>query len=144
MNDNVTPRWSSLRQDAMRLLQDESELEEIVRLIGHDALSDGDRLKLEAARSLREDFLHQNSFDEIDTFTSLYKQHKMMELLMTWYYEARNALEAGGNYLDIEKMTVRDELSRLKMVPENLVEDTAEQISAQLTNEFAVLNVGGR
>ena len=144
MNDNVTPRWSSLRQDAMRLLQDESELEEIVRLIGHDALSDGDRLKLEAARSLREDYLHQNSFDEIDTFTSLYKQHKMMELLMTWYYEAQKALEAGVNYLDIEKMTVRDELSRLKMVPENLVEDTAEQISAQLTNEFAVLNVGGR
>lgn len=63
---------------------------------------------------------------------------------MTWYYEARKALEAGVNYLDIEKMTVRDELSRLKMVPENLVEDTAEQISAQLTNEFAVLNVGGR
>ncbi|HHU08085.1 MAG TPA: V-type ATP synthase subunit A [Clostridiaceae bacterium] len=144
MNDNVTPRWSTLRQDAMRLLQEESELEEIVRLIGHDALSDGDRLKLEAARSLREDFLHQNSFDDIDTFTSLKKQHRMIELLMTWYYEAQKALEAGTDYTEIATMKVRDELARLKMVPESLIVDTAKQLSMKITNEFAALNVGGR
>ncbi len=144
MNENVTPRWSTLRQDALKLLQEESELEEIVRLIGHDALSDGDRLKLEAARSLREDFLHQNSFDEIDTFTSLEKQHRMLELLMTWYYEATKALANGVQYHKLEEMPVRDELARLKMVPEDRIVDRAAELNAQMTRELSALNLGGR
>ncbi len=144
MNKNVTAKWSNLRQDAMRLLQAESELEEIVRLIGHDALSDGDRLKLEAARSLREDFLHQNSFDPIDTFTSLQKQHHMLELIMAWYYEAGKALDTGAEYQKIENMPIREELARMKMVPEDELEDTVNAISARLNNELAALNIGGR
>lgn len=144
MNENVTPRWSKLRQDALKLLQEESELEEIVRLIGHDALSDSDRLKLEAARSLREDFLHQNSFDEIDTFTSLEKQHQMLELLMNWYYEAAKALANGVQYHKLEEMPVRDELARLKMVPEDRIADRAAELNAQMTRELSALNLGGR
>lgn len=144
MNKNVTAKWSNLRQDAMRLLQAESELEEIVRLIGHDALSDGDRLKLEAARSLRENFLHQNSFDPIDTFTSLQKQHHMLELIMAWYYEAGKALDTGAEYQKIENMPIREELARMKMVPEDELEDTVNAISARLNNELAALNIGGR
>ena len=74
-----------LRARLMRLLQDEAELEEIVKLVGMDALSAPDRLKLEAARSIREDFLHQNAFDETDTYTSLEKQHDMMLLVIRYY-----------------------------------------------------------
>ena len=144
MNDNITSRWSSLRQDAMKLLQEEAELEEIVRLIGHDALSDGDRLKLEAARSLREDFLHQNSFDAVDTFTSLEKQHHMLELLMTWYYQAQKALDSGIEYKKLVNLEVRDELSRLKMVPEDKITDKFDELNAQLNNELSALGTGGK
>ena len=72
----------------MSLLQDEAELDEIVKMVGMDALSSSDRLKMEAARSIREDFLHQNSFHEIDTYTSLEKQHDMMELVLAFYEES--------------------------------------------------------
>ncbi len=81
-NTNVAPDWMELRARLMRLLQDEAELEEIVQLVGMDALSAPDRLKLEAARSIREDFLHQNAFHEMDTYTSLEKQHDMMLLVI--------------------------------------------------------------
>lgn len=144
MNENVTADWSTLRQDAMRLLQDESELEEIVRLIGHDALSEPDQLKLEAARSLREDYLHQNSFDEIDTFTSLQKQYRMLSILMSWYYESKKALEHKVPFKSLAAMPVRDEIARLKMIPEAELSEQANAVQLQIANEMALLKSEGR
>ena len=82
-------RWSTLRADVMRLLQEEAELEEIVRLVGIDALSPNERLVLEAARSIREDYLHQNAFHDVDTYTSLNKQYRMLKLIMAFYYKGK-------------------------------------------------------
>ena len=140
LDDNVAKDYSQLRKDAMRLLQEESALEEIVRLIGHDALSEEDRLKLEAARSLREDFLHQNSFDEIDTFTSLKKQYRMLSLLMSFYYEGRRFLGAKGSYDRLFKMPIRDDIARFKQVPEEKAEARYEELKARFQSDLAALH----
>jgi V/A-type H+-transporting ATPase subunit A len=136
MNENVTPTWSRLRSDAMRLLQEESELEEIVRLVGQDSLSAVDRLKLEAARSVREDFLHQNSFDEIDTFSSLNKQHRMLGLMMQFYYEGQAALDRNASFRELSGLPARDGISRLKVVPEDQVSARADQLASELTEQI--------
>ena len=94
-NENVHEDWMNCRSRLMRLLQEEAELQEIVQLVGMDALSAPDRLKLEAARSIREDFLHQNSFHEIDTYTPLEKQYLMMRLVIAYYDQCADALEKG-------------------------------------------------
>ena len=117
----------------MRLLQEESELEEIVRLVGQDSLSAIDRLKLEAARSVREDFLHQNSFDEIDTYTSLQKQQRMLSLMMQFFYEGQRALERNASFRDLVNVPARDGVSRLKFVPEAEVMERADRLSRLLS-----------
>ncbi|HHT45653.1 MAG TPA: V-type ATP synthase subunit A [Fastidiosipila sp.] len=139
-DNQIGKDFSQLRKDAMRLLQDESELEEIVRLIGHDALSETDQLKLEAARSLREDFLHQNSFDDIDTFTSLQKQYRMLSLLMNFYYEGLRLLEAKGPFDKFINLPIREDLARFKQVPENNVESRYEELRANFQSDLASLN----
>lgn len=121
----------------MRLLQDEAELQEIVQLVGMDALSAPDRLKLEAARSIREDFLHQNSFDEIDTYTSLGKQYNMMKLVYSFYDLGTKALEQGANINDIVKMETRERIGRYKYTVEAKVEEEYKKISDELAAEFA-------
>ena len=136
MDGNVTPDWSRLHADAIRLLQEEAELEEIVRLVGQDSLSAVDRLKLEASRSLREDFLHQNSFDATDTYTSLGKQHRMLALIMNFFYEGRKALEAGSPFRDVVKLPVRDGISRLKYVPEADYISRADQLDMELLEQI--------
>ena len=88
MDAHVADDWSALRTEAMALLQEEANLEEIVRLVGMDALSEGDRLKLEVAKSIREDYLQQNAFHENDTYTSLNKQYKMLNLILSFRHEA--------------------------------------------------------
>ncbi len=140
LDDNVAPDFSGLRLDAMTLLQEESELEEIVRLIGQDALSDTDRLKLESARSLREDFLHQNSFDEIDTYTSMNKQYKMLSLVMHFYYEAQKALAQGVDFDRILVLPIRDEIARFKYIPEQEVDRWYTLRSEQLLQELSELS----
>lgn len=140
LNDNIAPEFSKLRVDAMTLLQEESELEEIVRLIGQDALSDSDRLKLESARSLREDFLHQNSFDEIDTYTSMNKQFKMLSLVMQFYYEAQKALERGVAFDRMVGLPIRDDIARFKYVPEQEVDNWYALRSEQLLEEMRALS----
>jgi V/A-type H+-transporting ATPase subunit A len=99
---NVSPDWMKLRQRMMTVLQEEAELEEIVKLVGMDALSPKDRLKMETARSIREDFLHQLAFHEVDTYTSLNKQLDMMRLILEYYDRCTEALERGA---DIEKLS---------------------------------------
>ncbi|SPZ50722.1 V-type sodium ATPase catalytic subunit A [Sarcina ventriculi] len=118
MDENVSSDWSSLRTEAMTLLQEESKLEEIVRLVGIDALSEGDQLKLEVAKSIREDYLQQNAFHEVDTYSSLKKQYKMLKLVLAFMHEGQRALDAGV-YLDkILELEVRDRIARSKYIPE--------------------------
>lgn len=139
MNESLSPEFKKLRTEAVALLQDESELEEIVRLVGQDSLSESDQLKLEAARSLREDFLHQNSFDEVDTFTSLHKQFSMLSLIMNFYYEAREALAREADYSEIISLPVREAIARFKNVPEKDVKANYDKVMDQLSSEMSEL-----
>ena len=136
-NEHVAPDWMSLRQDMMSLLQDEAELDEIVKMVGMDALSPIDRLKMEAARSIREDFLHQNSFHEVDTYTSLNKQHNMMKLVMAFYNESLEALNGGASINDILKMDVRERIGRYKYTLEADVDTEYDKIYKELAVEIA-------
>ena len=131
-NGHVQPDWMELRARIMRLLQDESELDEIVKLVGMDALSAPDRLKLEAVRSIREDFLHQDAFHEVDTFTPLQKQYIMMELVLAFYDRSVAALEKGAPIDDLVKMPVRERIGRYKYTP-------AEQLEAEYNAVFKAL-----
>ena len=141
-NEHVAPDWMILRQDMMSLLQDEAELDEIVKMVGMDALSPTDRLKMEAARSIREDFLHQNSFHEVDTYTSLNKQHNMMKLVMAFYNESLEALNSGASINDILKMAVRERIGRYKYTLEADVDKEYETIHKELAVEIA--NICGK
>ena len=118
-DEEVAADWSKLRDDAMRVLQEESELEEVVRLVGVDALSFHDRLTLEAARSLREDYLHQNAFHEIDTYASLQKQYRMLRLIMSYYREAIGALDSGVDFFDITAVPAIEKIGRAKYIHED-------------------------
>ena len=141
-NEHVASDWMSLRQDMMSLLQDEAELDEIVKMVGMDALSPTDRLKMEAARSIREDFLHQNSFHEVDTYTSLNKQHNMMKLVMAFYNESLEALNGGASINDILKMDVRERIGRYKYTLEADVDTEYDKIYKELAIEIA--NICGK
>lgn len=132
----IDENWSNLRAKAIKLLQEEAELEEIVKLVGMDALSPNDRIKLEAARSLREDYLHQNSFDEVDTYTSLAKQICMLSLIMRFYEKASQVASYGAKISTITSIPVLEGIGRLKYVPEKEVQERyqvlLEQLEAQL------------
>ncbi|KYH35023.1 V-type sodium ATPase catalytic subunit A [Clostridium tepidiprofundi DSM 19306] len=131
MDKNVAADWSALRTEAMSLLQEESKLEEIVRLVGIDALSEKDRLKLEVAKSLREDYLQQNAFHEVDTYASLDKQHKMLKLILSFYNLSNKAL-AAGVYLDkLLKLEIRDKIARAKYIAEGEI-DKIDGIMSEL------------
>jgi V/A-type H+-transporting ATPase subunit A len=132
---NVSEDWMKLRARLMEILHDESELNEIVKLVGMDALSAGDRLKMETARSIREDFLHQLAFHEVDTYTSLQKQLKMIRLILEFYDEALSAAENGADAETLSSLGVREKIGRFKYVRE---EDTAaeyERISREIIAE---------
>ena len=129
-NGNVAEDWMEGRQKMMTLLQEEAELEEIVKMVGMDALSPTDRLKMEAARSIREDFLHQNSFHEVDTYTSLKKQHMMMRLVNAFYERSVAALGEGASLRKLISMPVREQIGRFKYVKVD------EELSAQIANAF--------
>ena len=139
-NANVAEDWMSGRQKMMTLLQEEAELEEIVKMVGMDALSPGDRLKMEAARSIREDFLHQNSFHETDTYTSLKKQHMMMLLVNAFYDRAVQALSEGASLQKLISMPVREQIGRFKYVQEDALDEAFkkadEELSVQIANAF--------
>lgn len=143
MDAHVADDWSALRTEAMALLQEEANLEEIVRLVGMDALSEGDRLKLEVAKSIREDYLQQNAFHENDTYTSLNKQYKMLNLILSFRHEAEKALEAGV-YLDkVLKLPVRDRIARSKYISEEEI-SKMDDILVELKSEMnKLISEGG-
>ena len=130
---NVNRDFPALRSEAMKLLQEEAELQEIVQLVGVDALSPADQLKLEACKSIREDYLHQNAFHEVDTFTSLDKQYKLLNLILQFYYQSKNAIEKGADYNMLIAMPVRESIGRFKYVEEKDAETYYNEILAELT-----------
>ena len=141
-NENVAPDWMTDRQKMMSLLQEEAELEEIVKMVGMDALSAGDRLKMEAARSIREDFLHQNSFHEVDTYSSLRKQYLLMKLVLAYYEQGAEALSQGAGIQDLVNLEVREKIGRFKYTLEDNLETEYDAVTKQLAKEIA--NVLGK
>ena len=135
-NAEVESDWTELRGRLMLLLQEEAELDEIVKLVGMDALSAPDRLKLEAARSIREDFLHQDAFHEVDTFTSLKKQHMMMMLVLAYYDQAGEALNKGVNIERLVNLPVRETIGRFKYTPEGELDKAYDNILDTLRIEI--------
>ena len=136
-NEKVEPDWMAKRQEMMTLLQEEAELDEIVKMVGMDALSASDRLKMEAARSIREDFLHQNSFHEVDTYTSLDKQYMMMDLVLAYYDQSVEALEKGAKLQNLINLTVREQIGRFKYVTEDEIQKEYEKVKEELHIEIA-------
>lgn len=138
-DDNVARNWTEMRNDTMKLLQEEAELNEIVQLVGVDSLSFGDRLKLEATRSIREDYLHQNAFHEIDTYTSLEKQHKLLTLIMKYYYKGLEALNEGADFKALSDLPVRERIGRYKYTEEKDIKEAYENINSQIEKEISAL-----
>ena len=136
-NGQVAEDWMEGRQKMMTLLQEEAELEEIVKMVGMDALSPFDRLKMEAARSIREDFLHQNSFHEVDTYTSLKKQHMMMVLVNEFFDRATDALKEGASLQKLISMPVREQIGRFKYVTEDKLDEEFKQVDETLSAQIA-------
>ncbi|MBQ1817829.1 MAG: V-type ATP synthase subunit A [Clostridia bacterium] len=141
-DSNVAEDWSSCVTRAMALLQEEAELSEIVSLVGIDALSARDRLKLETARSIREDYLHQNAFDATDTYTSPQKQHALLRLLLEFFDRGSAALESGADFTKLAALPVRERLGRYKYCEEKDYRMLAEELSAELTNQVRGLMEG--
>ena len=133
-NGQVAEDWMEGRQKMMTLLQEEAELEEIVKMVGMDALSPSDRLKMEAARSIREDFLHQNS---LDTYTSLKKQHMMMVLVNEFFDRATDALKEGASLQKLISMPVREQIGRFKYVTEDKLDEEFKQVDETLSAQIA-------
>ena len=136
-NGQVAEDWMEGRQKMKTLLQEEAELEEIVKMVGMDALSPSDRLKMEAARSIREDFLHQNSFHEVDTYTSLKKQHMMMVLVNEFFDRATDALKDGASLQKLISMPVREQIGRFKYVTEDKLDEEFKQVDETLSAQIA-------
>ena len=139
-NTNVNDKWTELRARIMRLLHDESELDEIVKLVGMDALSAPDRLKLEAARSIREDFLHQDAFHEVDTYTALEKQYKMMELVLDFFDVSSEALQKGVSADDLVKLPVREKIGRFKYITNDKIDKEYTEIIGTLHQQIEELS----
>lgn len=133
---NVSEEWMQDRQRMMALLQDEAELNEIVQMVGMDALSAPDRLKMEAARSIREDFLHQNSFHDVDTYTSLKKQLLMMRLVLAYYNKSMGALKNGASVQGLIKMPVREQIGRYKYIVEEKLDAEYENVMNTLDEQI--------
>lgn len=143
MNDNIDKEFAKNRAKAMALLQEESGLQEIVRLVGRDSLSEKDQLKLEATKSIREDYLQQNAFHEVDTFCSLEKQNKMLKLILQFYDEGLRALDAGVYLKEIENMEVRNKIARSKYISEDDIADI-DKIGQELkTSIDELISKGG-
>ena len=141
--DNVSDDWNTLRAACMRILQEEAQLDEIVRLVGMDALSPANRLTMETAKSIREDYLHQNAFHEVDTYASLKKQQYMMKLILEFDRLANDALDKNVDIEDILELSVKDKIGRAKYIPETEM-DKFDDILAEIKKEMiALTNEGG-
>ena len=135
----VAPGWSAQVAEVRRILQEEAELQEIVRLVGVDALALKDRMTLEAARSVREDFLHQIAFDDVDTYTSPKKQYGMLKLILAWYHKGEEAVAAEVPLEQVLTMPAVEKIGRLKRVPEDQWDAHYAAVAGELESQFAAL-----
>lgn len=135
---NIAEDFNALKAELMFILQEENQLNEIVRLVGMDALGSKDRLTMETAKSIREDYLHQNAFHEVDTYTSLEKQYKMMKLILGFYHSAQDALKHDVELTDILALPVREQIGRAKYVEESHMEKL-DEIARNIKKEINVL-----
>ncbi|HGF7674366.1 TPA: V-type ATP synthase subunit A [Enterococcus faecium] len=137
--------WASMVTEGMRILQEEQQLNEIVRLVGIDSLSDNDRLTLEVAKSIREDYLQQNAFDDVDTFTSREKQFKMLKMILAFGEEGRRALSLGAYLSEIMDGTVsiRERIGRSKYIPETELEKLDQIIGEIKQTMQTIVSEGG-
>ena len=142
-NKEVDPDWTAMVQKVMNMLQEESELEEIVRLVGIDALSYKDRLTLEATRSIKEDYLHQNAFHEVDTYTSPAKQAMLLRLIIGYYEKSLDALSKDASFNKLAALPVREDIGRFKYTEEDKCAERYEEITAKLNAEIRELTEGG-
>ncbi|MCK6130935.1 V-type ATP synthase subunit A [Parvimonas micra] len=143
MDESIDRKFSAHRIQSMALLQEESNLQEVVRLVGRDSLSEADQLKLEVAKSLREDFLQQNAFHEVDTYCSLPKQFKMLNLILGFYDEAKKALNAGVYLDEILKIESREGISRSKNISEKELEKFDELFETVKADIEKLISEGG-
>lgn len=140
--ENVSKEFPALRAQALLLLQEEAELQEIVQLVGVDALSFEDRLKLEAARSIREDYLHQNAFHDVDTYASLDKQFKMLKLILGYYEMAKDAVGKGADFDALAGLSERESIGRFKYIEEAKVDETYNKIMNTMKQSIGDLTRG--
>ncbi|MBQ9961695.1 MAG: V-type ATP synthase subunit A [Firmicutes bacterium] len=140
--DNVNKEFPKLREQTIALLQEESELNEVVQLVGVDGLSPEDRLKLEVSKSIREDYLHQNAFHDVDTYTSLNKQYKLLKLILTFHKLAREAVALGANFNEILNLPIRETIGRFKYIEEKDIDASYETIMADMQKAVSELTTG--
>ncbi|MFH1347792.1 MAG: V-type ATP synthase subunit A [Candidatus Margulisiibacteriota bacterium] len=137
--EKVASDWSKVRADAMRLLSEEAELEEIVRLVGLDALSSREQLILFVTKSIREDFLYQAAFDPVDQYSSLQKQHSLLRVIISLYKESLKALEAGVEIEKIKEMKIIPQIARARLIPEETAKNDLQKIEDALKEEISIL-----
>ena len=142
-NEKFDDEWSGLRVEAMSLLEKEAQLNEIVRLVGIDALSRDERMVMETAKSLREDFLHQNAFHEIDTYASMEKQFKMLRMIVRFHHLGLDALHRGAPMNELFNLPVREQIARMRYLEESQISqiDKLEDTMKQQIN--GIVPVGG-
>lgn len=138
INEHINLQFSEYRKWAISLLQDEANLQEIAQLVGKDSLSEADQLKLEGSKSIREDFLQQNAFHEVDTFCSLEKQYKLLKLILEFYNQGKEALQKGVYLKEIEGLPIRERITRAKFIPEDEL-DQMDRIEQDLLTSFSDL-----
>ena len=134
--------WTPSRVEAMKILEEEDSLKEIVQLVGIDALSKNERMTMETAKSLREDFLHQNAFNDIDTYTSMEKQFKMLTTILKFHHEGLQALQSGADMNKLFNLPVREKIARMGMVSEKDL-GQIDALEDEMKNEIAQLLAAG-
>ena len=134
-SENVAADWRATRDQAMSLLQKESELQEIVQLVGPDALPETDQATLETTRMLREDFLQQNAFDDVDTYCAPDKQYKMLKTILLFYKESLAAVNRGAPIANSVALPVKEEIGKMKYIPQDEFDAKIEEIQSAITKQ---------
>ncbi len=138
-SNNVSRDYHKYRIQMMRILQEEAELDEIVRLVGVDALSPKDRVTLESARSIREDYLQQDAFNEVDTYANLHKQYRMLKMILNYYYLAQDAVKKNVDLKELFALPVRERIGRAKLVPQDQIDVEFDRIEQELSEQMDAL-----
>lgn len=138
-SNNVSRDYNNYRTEMMKILQEEAELEEIVRLVGVDALSPKDRVTLEVARFIREDYLHQNAYHEVDTYATPHKQFRMLKVILTYYYLAQDAVKTDVNLKELFSLPVIEKIGRAKYITQEKLDEEFNFIEQELTSQMNTL-----